>query len=289
MIYNIKYTNIQYGGNSVVDIIKLCNNVYNCDQEEKEVDHFKCIRKFLLKIKNIKIVLGAGNIDNNSYNSDYDRLKDMFDLAITNDADKIDKTKSDLIGYNLDFNSSYLIRIFSKKYFENSISLIVFDQSTIKFLKEPERFLRQLKSSNVLTSNGTMYIPSLGAAGGGLTPKRYPDNSSISDYIIDEDDSNRGYNGTYIPNDDELIRQTERRDIPLIRGRLSIHVGGRDIRYNRLKKYKPNMDFYIRHNSVALREYFGNEYTCELFMDDDNYPIITPDETIRNYHVITKL
>ena len=209
----------------------------------------------------------------------------MFDLAITNDADKIDKTKSDLIGYNLDFNSSYLIRIFSKKYFENSISLIVFDQSTIKFLDEPERFLRQLKSSNVLTSNGKIYIPYLGARGGALSPKRYPDNSSISDYIIDEDDFNILYNGTYIPDNDELIRQTERMVIPLIRGRLSIHVGGI---ISGWKRYKPNMEFYIRHNSVALREYFGNEYTCELFMDDDNYPIITPDETIRDYHVITK-
>lgn len=278
MKYNIKY--IQYGGNSLVDIIKLCNNVYNCDQEEKDVDHFKCIRKFLLKKKNIKIVLGAGNINYNSYNSDYDRLKDMFDLAITNDADKIDKTKSDLIGYNLDFNSSYLIRIFSKRYFENSISLIVFDQSTIKFLKEPERFLRELKSSNVLTSNGKIYIPYLGARGGMLSPKSYPDNSSISDYIIDEDDSNILYNGTYIPDNDELIRQTERRVLPLIRGRLIIFVGG--------KRYKPNMEFYIRHNSVALREYFGNEYTCELFMDDNNYPINTPMDPIRDYHVITK-
>lgn len=272
MQYNIKYTNIQYGGNSVVDVIKICNNVYECGQINADNEYFKCIRNFLLKKKNIKIVLGAGNInyvnDDEEIN-DYTRLKNKFDLALTEDGRQIDKKKYDLIGYKMDFNTVEIRKILNKSFFENSISLIAFDGSTVKFWN-PGYFLSELKDSNVLTSNGKFYIPDLGPMGGGIMIS-----SSANGYILDKTKR------TYIPNEDEIARQVVYMPIPLIRPKIKILQDG--------IAYTENKDFYMNYNSNALKKYFGIKYNCEIFMNDNNYPINHPLYPMRDYYVLTKL
>ncbi len=87
---------------------------------------------YILKNKNkdLKIVIGAGNVDRGS-TLDYTNFKDNYDAGITN-YDMIDKEKNDFLALNLTIDENYATESITTQ-LKNLCSIVIFDFSVIKF------------------------------------------------------------------------------------------------------------------------------------------------------------
>ncbi len=123
-------------------IITNVNNFLTQQKVQEEINKNIIIENYnnnviqLLKNKNkdLKIVIGAGNVDakNATYNGlDYTNFKDHYDAGITN-YDMIDENKKDFLALNLTIDENYATESITSQ-LKNLCSVVIFDFSVIKF------------------------------------------------------------------------------------------------------------------------------------------------------------
>jgi len=192
----------------------------------------KIILERLKDMNNIKIIIGAGNINNN--NEDYSRFIEnkLYDVALTNDPTLVNNSQYIPV-LLIDFNSVFMRGLCT--FLENKCSLIQFDFSTSKFYNglQTYNFLNLLNKDGLLIIDTHIYIK---------TP-----NNNILENTLNESESNDNnkFINIYSHNSEKIneriicnnIRHFEsnKTHVSIIRGDYPVPTYTKNIEYNKQK------------------------------------------------------
>jgi hypothetical protein len=166
---------------------------------------------------NLRVVIGAGNIDVPGISEDYSRFSsNKYNVAVTNDKTLINPKTRDLIGLCLNFNDSIDTLTFGGV-LANRVSHILFDYSVAKFISSPAVFshlFKSLKTDGELIIDQTLtilgydgdeilkIIKELDIKHGSVSGKHY-----VNHFMQAQSE---GEMSSYLPTNDEIIENNKK-------------------------------------------------------------------------------